>query len=297
MKDFLQEWASVLSEIEQILEQVLPSADTYPQVLHKAMRYSTLGGGKRLRALLVMGACAAVGGDVRQTAGLAAAVEMIHAYSLIHDDLPCMDDDDFRRGKPSNHIVYGEAIAVLAGDALLTEAFAELARLPEKYGVSPEVAVRVVGELASGAGSRGMVGGQAVDILSADGAPDEETLRYIHSHKTGSLFRAALRGGALLGGANQEELEMITRYAEHFGLAFQITDDILDEVGDAEQLGKPTRSDQRSGKQTYPRLYGLEQSRQMAEECVEHCLGALERFSERARLLRELAVFVLQRSH
>lgn len=135
---------------------------------------------------------------------------MIHAYSLIHDDLPCMDDDDFRRGKPSNHIVYGEAIAVLAGDALLTEAFAELARLPEKYGVSPEVTVRVVGELASGAGSRGMVGGQAVDILSADGAPDEETLRYIHSHKTGSLFRAALRGGALLGGANQEELEMIT---------------------------------------------------------------------------------------
>ncbi|HPT82958.1 MAG TPA: polyprenyl synthetase family protein [Limnochordia bacterium] len=297
MNDLTSTWSGYVQEVERLLAQTLPAEETYPQVLHEAMRYSTLGGGKRLRALLVMGACAAVGGDVQKTGGLAAAVEMIHAYSLIHDDLPCMDDDDFRRGKPSNHVVYGEAMAVLAGDALLTEAFAELARMPEKYGVSPEVTVRIVGELALGAGSQGMVGGQAVDILSAEHTPDEETLRYIHSRKTGALFKAALRGGALLGGASEEELSAITRYGEWFGLAFQITDDILDEVGDAEQLGKPTGRDQDLGKLTYPRLYGLERSRQMAAECVQLCLQALNGFSERAWLLRELAAFILQRSH
>lgn len=292
-----REWSSWIQDVEASLDKALPPADTFPQVLHEAMRYSTLGGGKRLRAVLAMGACAAVGGDPAQAAGLAAAVEMIHAYSLIHDDLPCMDDDDFRRGKPANHIVYGEAMAVLAGDALLTEAFAELARLPEKYGGSPETAVRIVGELALGAGSRGMVGGQAVDLLSTEQTPDEETLRYIHTHKTGALFKAALRSGALLGGASEEELAAITRYGEWFGLAFQITDDILDEVGDAQSLGKPVGSDRSLGKQTYPRLYGLERSRALAAECVEHCLEALKDFPERAGLLRELASFILQRTH
>ncbi|HHW73036.1 MAG TPA: polyprenyl synthetase family protein [Firmicutes bacterium] len=290
------EWSRAAEKVELILAEALPAADAYPEVLHEAMRYSTLGGGKRLRALLVMGACAAVGGDVSRAAGLAAAVEMIHASSLIHDDLPCLDDDDLRRGKPTNHIVFGEAIAVLAGDALLTEAFAELARMPDKYGVSPEVTVRIVAELAQGAGSRGLLGGQAVDILSADQPCDEETLRYIHTHKTGALFRAALRSGALLGGAGAAELEALTRYAEWFGLAFQITDDILDAVGDAEQLGKRTGRDEYLGKQTYPRLYGLERSREMARECVRHCLEALQAFSDRAELLRELAGFVVQRS-
>lgn len=296
MSGLPQAWAKYVQELEEILAQALPSAETYPQVLHDAMRYSTLGGGKRLRALLVMGACAAVGGDVQKTGGLAAAVEMVHAYSLIHDDLPCMDDDDFRRGKPANHVKYGEAIAVLAGDALLTEAFAELARMPEKYGVPPEVTVRIVAELAHGAGSQGMVGGQAVDILSVDQLPDEQTLRYIHTHKTGALFKAALRGGALVGGATAEELEAITRYAEWFGLAFQITDDILDEVGDVQELGKPVGRDQDLGKLTYPRLYGLERSRAMAAECVQNCLDILSGFPEGAWLLRELASFVLQRS-
>src|SRR5690554_492377 len=287
----------LVRNVESILDETLPPAHTVPEVLHESMRYSTLGGGKRLRALLAMAACLAVGGEIRSTSGLAAAIEMVHAYSLIQDDLPCMDDDDLRRGKPTNHKVYGEAVAVLTGDALLTEAFAELARMPEKYGVSYETAVRVILELAAGAGSQGMVGGQVVDICSQDQDLDEETLRYIHAHKTGALFRAALRGGALLGGATEEQLSQITRYAENFGLAFQITDDILDETGHTEQLGKAVGTDQALGKQTYPRLYGLEQSKAMARQCVEECHEALREFSEQADLLRQLASFIIQRDH
>jgi geranylgeranyl diphosphate synthase type II len=284
-------------EIEAILDQTLPASQTVPAVLHESMRYSTLGGGKRLRALLAMGACAAVGGSSKDTSGLVAAIEMVQAYSLIHDDLPCMDDDDLRRGKPSNHVVFGEAVALLAGDALLTEAFAELARMPEKYGIAYETTVQVIGELARAAGSQGMVGGQAIDISSQGQELAEDTLRYIHEHKTGALFKAALRGGALLGGANPEELNQITRYAENFGLAFQITDDILDETGQAEQLGKAVKTDQLLEKQTYPRLYGLEKSGEMAERCVLECIDALSGFSKKAGLLRELASFIIQRDH
>lgn len=284
-------------EVEAILDQALPSEQTAPTVLHESMRYSTLGGGKRLRALLAMGACAALGGDVNATSGLVAAIEMIHAYSLIHDDLPCMDDDDLRRGKPTNHIVYGEAVAVLTGDALLTEAFAELARMPEKCGIDYQTTVQVIAEVAQGAGSQGMVGGQIVDIASQEQQMDEETLRYIHQHKTGALFRAALRGGALIGGANAEQLAAITRYAENFGLAFQITDDILDETGEAEQLGKAVQTDQARGKLTYPRLFGLEESQEMARRCVEECHASLSSFTDQADLLRELASFIIQRDH
>ena len=287
----------LLLEVEAILDQALPSGQTVPTMLHESMRYSTLGGGKRLRALLAMGACAAVGGAVKDTAGLVAAIEMVHAYSLIHDDLPCMDDDDVRRGKPTNHVVYGEAVAVLAGDALLTEAFAELARMPEKCGLDYQTTVQVIGELAWGAGSQGMVGGQVVDIASQDQELAEGTLRYIHEHKTGALFKAALRGGALIGGANPEQLREITRFAENFGLAFQITDDILDEIGEAEQLGKAVKTDQRLGKQTYPRLYGLERSKEMAQRCVAECHDALSSFSDKAELLRELSSFIIQRDH
>lgn len=295
MKSLISDYSIHIQEVEQILDAALPPATTVPVLLHESMRYSTLGGGKRLRALLVMASCAAVGGDVRKTTGLVGAIEMVHAYSLIHDDLPCMDDDDLRRGRPANHIAYGEAIAVLAGDALLTEAFLVLARMPERYGISPEITVRVIAELAEGAGSQGMVGGQAADISNQDGAVDEETLRYIHEHKTGALFKAALRGGALLGGASEEQLRQITSYGDHFGLAFQITDDILDEVGYTEQLGKAVRKDERLGKQTYPRLYGLEKSREMARRCVEQCCDALKSFPDQAGFLRELASFIIQR--
>lgn len=288
---------NLVKTIEEILEQALPDVEMMPEILHNAMRYSTLGGGKRLRALLAMAACMAVGGKIENTFGLVAAIEMVHAYSLIHDDLPCMDDDDLRRGKPTNHIIYGEAIAVLAGDALLTEAFAVLAAMPEKYGVSAESTVKVIAELAAGAGSRGMVGGQVVDISAQAEELDAQTLRYIHEHKTGALFRAALRGGALLGGASETELYQISHYADDFGLAFQITDDILDEIGNEEQLGKAVRTDQLLGKQTYPRLYGLEESQKMATRCVEQCHEVLKGFSEQADLLRQLATFIIQRDH
>ncbi len=287
----------LVQQVEAILEEALPRAQVVPEILHESMRYSTLGGGKRLRALLVMAACEAVGGNIQDTHGLVAAIEMVHAYSLIHDDLPAMDNDDLRRGKPTNHIVFGEAIAILAGDALLTEAFAELARMPKKYRVSYEATVRVIGELAQGAGSQGMVGGQVVDISGQNRGLDEQTLLYIHDHKTGALFTAALRGGAILGGASDEQLEKITRYAESFGLAFQITDDILDEVGQTEQLGKAVGTDQARGKQTYPRLYGLEKSREMAASCVEDCHVALDSFPNTAGLLRDLATFIIQRDH
>lgn len=202
MRDFTAVWKNKVAEVEGILERSLPGVSQQPALLHEAMRYSTLQGGKRLRALLVLGSCEAVGGDPDQTHGLMAALEMIHAYSLIHDDLPCMDDDELRRGKPTNHRVYGEALAILAGDGLLTEAFAELARMPENYNVSRETALQIIKEVAESSGSRGLVGGQAVDILSQGQKLDPALLEYIHSHKTGSLIQAALRGGALIGGGH-----------------------------------------------------------------------------------------------
>lgn len=297
MKDFAKQWIAYAQDVEMILDGALPRGEITPEILHESMRYTTLGGGKRLRALLAMAASVAVGGNSKQTAGLMAAVEMVHAYSLIHDDLPSMDDDQLRRGKPTNHIVYGEAIAILAGDALLTEAFSELSRMPEKYGVSAETTIRVIAELAKGAGSQGMVGGQVVDILSEGQELSVERLHYIHRHKTAALFIAALRGGAIIGGATEDQLARITHYGENFGLAFQITDDILDEIGQAEQLGKAVGVDQNLQKQTYPRLYGLEKSKEMARSCVNECHAALETFSDQASLLRELATFIIQRDH
>lgn len=297
MKDFQRCWAARAENIEKVLDAALPALGEPPVLLHESMRYTALGGGKRLRALLAGAACEAVGGEISKADGLAAAVEMVHAYSLIHDDLPCMDDDDLRRGRPANHRVYGEGLAVLAGDGLLTQAFIELAALPEKYDVSPRTALRVAAEVAEAIGSRGMVGGQAADILAEGKEPSAAELKYIHSHKTGALFKAALRGGALLGGCSRRELQQISIYGENFGLAFQITDDILDEVGEAGRTGKAVGSDQRLGKQTYPRLYGLEKSKQLAESCLQECLRALDGFSGQAWFLRELAVFILDRDH
>lgn len=294
-KDYLQEKAA---QIEEVLDKTLPESSLHPSVLHESMRYSTLGGGKRLRAILVLAACETVGGDPRQAYGVAAALEMIHAYSLVHDDLPCMDDDDLRRGKPTNHKVYGEAVAVLAGDGLLTEAFAELARMPQKYSVSYETTVRIIGEIAFSSGSQGMIGGQTVDILAmGEELNDADTLKYIHSHKTGALFRAALRCGAIVGRASSHELKKITEYADNFGLAFQITDDILDATGEEESLGKTIGADERLGKLTYPRMYGLERSCEMARACVRRCYEALESFSDSAWALRELAEYIIHRDH
>lgn len=282
--------------VETALDDYLPPETDPPGIIHKAMRYSVMGGGKRLRALLAIAGCEAVGGNIHQLPPLLAAIESIHAYSLIHDDLPCMDDDDYRRGKLTNHKVFGEGIAVLAGDALLTLGFHLISRLPE-LGVSTKVTLQLVSELSGASGTYGLIGGQVVDLESEGKAIAEETLRYIHTHKTGALFRAALRSGALVGGADALQLEMIDTFAEEFGLAFQITDDILDVIGDVSKLGKAVGSDVRQAKATYVSMYGLEEAKRLAAESVKRAEKAIAPLGDRAIPLVDMAQYILVRDH
>lgn len=292
----LSVYLSRLSEaVDQGLERYLPAAEPYAARLHEAMRYSVVGAGKRLRAAMVTEAAYVCGLPREKALPVACAIEMIHAYSLVHDDLPCMDDDDFRRGKPSNHKVYGEGIAVLAGDALLTQAFFLLSRLPEEVGVSSEQAVAITREVALAAGALGMVGGQVADLQAESSEPDADLLEYIHTRKTGALFRACTRAGALLAGADDDVLECLTTFAIHFGVAFQIVDDLLDVQGDSAALGKEVGSDERQGKLTYPRLYGIEGSERMAEEHLAQAHLILEPFGEKAQRLHQLTQFVRER--
>jgi geranylgeranyl diphosphate synthase, type II len=244
-----------------------------------------------MRPVLALAACEAVGGRIEAAMGFACAIEMIHSYSLVHDDLPCMDDDDLRRGRPTNHKVYGEAIAILAGDALLTDAFAVLAG----SAAPPSALLATVAELAQAAGSAGMVAGQAIDLLSEGRAMAVEELEYLHRKKTGALFVAAVRGGARLGGANDAQLSALEAYAHALGLAFQVIDDILDVEASSEQLGKRTGKDAAHGKNTYPGLLGLERSRALARELEHRAHQALAGFDERAGPLRHLASFVVER--
>ena len=291
LKDYLKQRCQL---VDQALERFLPDAGELPASLHGSMRYSVFAGGKRVRPVLMLAACETVGGELNRALPAACAMEMIHTYSLIHDDLPAMDDDDFRRGNPTNHKVYGEATAILAGDALLSQAFILLSSDPE--GLDPATRLRVIHEIAHASGSRGMVGGQVVDMESeGDGEVDLATLSYIHTHKTGALIRASVRAGALLGGAGEEELAALTRYGDAIGLAFQIADDILDVEGTTEELGKDAGSDQARGKATYPALVGLEASKARAQELVQMALDALAPFDERAEPLRAIASYIVKR--
>lgn len=277
--------------VEQALTREVVEGDGPAQRLFEAMRYSLLAGGKRLRPVLALAACEAAGGAIDAAMGFACAIEMIHTYSLIHDDLPCMDDDDLRRGRPTNHKVYGEAIAVLAGDALLTDAFAVLAG-----SMAPQSAViATVSELARAAGSAGMVAGQTIDLLGEGRLMTVEELEYLHGKKTGALFIAAVRGGARLGGASEAQLGALETYARALGLAFQVIDDILDVESSAEQLGKRTGKDAVHGKNTYPGLLGLERSRTLARELEQRAHQALTGFDHRADPLRHLASFAVER--
>jgi geranylgeranyl diphosphate synthase type II len=251
--------------INTALDLLLPRASAYPSPIHEAMRYSTLAGGKRLRGAFVIAVADILGTDGERVLPAAAALEMIHTYSLIHDDLPAMDDDDYRRGKPTCHKVYGEAVAILAGDALLTLAFCTLSRLQEK-GFEPGVVLRVIQEVGKAAGSQGLIGGQAVDLDSEGVKVSKETLEYIHNHKTGALFSASVRCGALLSGAGDEELQALSEYAKGFGLAFQITDDLLDLTGDQELLGKKPGSDLAKNKATFPGILGIGEAIKLAED-------------------------------
>ncbi len=278
--------------VEEALEVALPQQDGPETRVVEAMRYSLFAGGKRLRPILCLAASEAVGGDLKAAMPAGCALEMIHTYSLIHDDLPAMDDDNLRRGKLTNHKVFGEAIAILAGDGLLTEAFVLLS---DYNSLLPERAVQVIGVIAEAASYRGMVGGQVVDILSQNKRADLEIVQQMHSRKTAALIAAATESGALAGKGSEAQVAALARYGRAIGLAFQIADDILDIEGDTELLGKTTGADEARGKVTYPAAVGLERSRQAANEMVNDALAALEGFDDRANPLRSLANYIITR--
>jgi geranylgeranyl diphosphate synthase type II len=282
-------------KVDAALDRFLPPGDTFPPEIYSAMRYSLFAGGKRLRPILCLAAAEALGGRPEDVLPAACALEMIHTYSLIHDDLPAMDNDDFRRGVPTSHKVYGEGVAILAGDALLTEAFRLLADPGAYQAADAARIVRVVREIAAAAGAGGMVGGQLVDILSEGKPPDYETLLFIHGGKTGRMILAALRTGAILAEAGEAELESLSEYGRHVGLAFQIADDILNVEGDPALLGKGTGSDAARRKMTFPAVLGLEASRAMARESITSALEAINRLGGRAEPLRWIARYTLER--
>lgn len=271
---------------EQALEAYFDSWNGAPPQLVEAMRYSLFAGGKRLRPGLVLGAAEIVSGDDAAALPAACAVEMIHTYSLIHDDLPSMDDDDLRRGRPTSHIVHGEAMAILTGDTLLAMAFDVVSRSGN---------AAVVSEIARAAGVEGMAGGQVIDLLSEDKELTLEELRRLHAYKTGALIRVSVRAGAILAGTDSGALEALTRYGEHVGLAFQIADDILNVTGSQEALGKPVGSDAAHKKSTYPGLVGLDEARRLAEASTEEALRALEPFGGKADPFRALARYIIDR--
>jgi len=281
--------------VEEALDRLLPAETAEPAIIHRAMRYSVFGGGKRLRPVLVLAAAEAVGGAPEPLLPVAAALEMIHTYSLIHDDLPAMDNDDFRRGRPTSHRVFGEAVAILAGDALLTEAFGLLTGPECVSHHDPGRLLAVIQEIAAAAGSRGMVGGQTLDILSEGKGVDAAHLESVHRHKTGALIRASLRGGALLAGASEGQLRAITAYGEAVGLAFQIADDILNVEGEAATTGKAVGSDAAKGKATYPAVHGLERAKARAVALAAEAVKALEALDTRADPLRGIARFIVER--
>ena len=289
---FKELWKRRAALIEADLAQELQKTPSLDENLMRAMEYSLFAGGKRLRPILLMSAADSAGISGEKFIKVADALEMIHTYSLIHDDLPAMDNDDFRRGKLTNHKVFGEATAILAGDALLTLAFEVILR---QEGVPSEILLKVLREISVAAGISGMVGGQAIDLRSEGVKIDFQTLKLMHSGKTGALFKAAIRSGAILAGASEENLKNLTVYAENFGLAFQITDDILDVTGDAEILGKPTGSDAKNLKSTYVSLTSLDESKKFAQSAVEEALNALKNFGSEANFLRELVKYLLAR--
>lgn len=271
----------------QALEAYLGAWEGVPDTLDEAIRYTLLADGKRLRPALALGAAEMIAGDDAPALPLACALEMIHTYSLIHDDLPCMDDDDIRRGKPTSHKVYGEAIAILAGDGLLTMAFELLAKAENS---------QVVAEVARAAGVVGMVGGQVADLQSEGHHLDADDLKAVHRCKTGTLIRASVRAGGLVAGANAAQLAALTAFGENIGFAFQIADDVLDVTGDEAALGKAIGSDHAKGKATYPALVGLEESQRLANEAAEAAIEVLASFGTEADSFRDLARYIVVRN-
>ncbi len=280
--------------IEQALDRSLPVGQ--PEKIYEAMRYSLLAGGKRLRPILCLATCELIGGTPAMAIPTACALEMIHTMSLIHDDLPAMDNDDYRRGKLTNHKVFGEDIAILAGDGLLAYAFEFVAT--QTKNVPAERLLQVIARLGKTVGAEGLVGGQVLD-LESEGKTDisAETLTFIHTHKTGALLEASVVSGGILAGASPEDLARLSEYAQNIGLAFQIIDDILDVTATAEQLGKTAGKDLQAQKATYPSLWGLEKSKLQAKQLIDEAIAQLTIYEEKAEPLRAIAKFIITRNH
>lgn len=289
LNDYLKERKAM---VDEALERFLPPASDVPNVLHEAIRYSALDGGKRLRPVLTLAACEAVGEAIETALPAACAIECIHCFSLIHDDLPCMDDDDFRRGRPTSHKTYGEATALLAGDALLSLAFELVAQTPlnDKNKV-----LQTVQLLARATGTGGMIGGQVLDMQAQGRQVTRDDVEQIHRWKTGALLEASVVVGAMLGGGTDGQIEAMSAYGRHIGLAFQVADDLLDLRGDSEKLGKSTGSDLRMQKATYPSVIGVEASEELARQAMKDAVDALSGFDNRAEPLRLLARFIVDR--
>lgn len=303
---------SYLAERRTQVETALDAALSvvYPEQIYEAMRYSLLAGGKRLRPILCLTTCEMMGASAAVALPTACALEMVHTMSLIHDDLPAMDNDDYRRGKLTNHKVYGEDVAVLAGDALLAYAFEYIAtqtpqiaptaqsQIPSQIdGAQPQQVLRVIAQLAKAVGAAGLVGGQIVDLASEGKTIDEGTLTYIHLHKTAALLEVSVSAGAILAGADQSAIDSLSRYAQRIGLAFQIVDDVLDITSTAETLGKSVGKDVAAQKATYPSLWGLEASQRKAQQLVDEAIAELADFDQRAQPLRAIARYITARTH
>lgn len=299
---------SYLAERRTQVETALDAALSvvYPEQIYEAMRYSLLAGGKRLRPILCLTTCEMMGASAAVALPTACALEMVHTMSLIHDDLPAMDNDDYRRGKLTNHKVYGEDVAVLAGDALLTYAFEYIATQTPQIAptaqsqidsAQPQQVLRVIAQLAKAVGAAGLVGGQIVDLASEGKTIDEGTLTYIHLHKTAALLEVSVTAGAILAGADQSAIDSLSRYAQRIGLAFQIVDDVLDITSTAETLGKSVGKDVAAQKATYPSLWGLEASQRKAQQLVDEAIAELADFDQRAQPLRAIARYITARTH
>jgi len=281
--------------VDEALKGFFPQSEGPAADVIKAMHYSLFAGGKRLRPILCMAGATAVGGKEQDILPVACALELIHTYSLIHDDLPVMDNDEIRRGKPTNHRIFGEAIALLAGDALLTEAFQLMTRMDLSERVKPRSLLNVIGLIARAAGYQGMVGGQVVDIQSEGKEADPILVQFIHSHKTGALIAVSVSSGAILGGGEEPRVKAITSYGQKIGSAFQIADDILDIEGDSQELGKGVGGDARQKKITYPSVFGLRRSKEIQRDMVEQAIESLKSFDHRADPLRHIAQYIVER--
>lgn len=280
--------------IETLLNRYMPKEEGYQKTIIESMNYSLKAGGKRLRPILTLESCKIVGGKEEDAIPFAIAIEMIHTYSLIHDDLPALDNDDLRRGKPTNHKVFGEAMATLAGDALLNYAF-ELMLSSSIDKEDSNKYLKAINEVAKHAGIYGMIGGQVVDVESENKIIDKDKLDFIHLNKTAAMIVGSMRAGAIIGGASEEELEKVTKYGRNIGLSFQIVDDILDITGDEEKLGKPIGSDIENHKSTYPSLLGLEKSREIARQLIEEGKSSIDGLSSEIDFLNQLGDYIISR--